>query len=96
MSITYPDRLLPCPICGGKAFVMHDVVDGFEFGWSVGCPVFKLDDGIHGISEDTPTEFRPIIHMMVSREDAIKAWNFRVTHWTPLPEPPKEETDVLP
>ena len=41
------DELKPCPICGSKAFVMHDVVDGFEFGWSAGCPRFKLDDGIH-------------------------------------------------
>lgn len=90
MSITYPDRLLPCPICGRKAFVMHDVVDGFEFGWSVGCPAFKLNDGIHGISEGTPSEISPIIHMMVSREDAIKAWNFRVNHWIPLHESLKD------
>ena len=90
MSIAYPDRLLPCPICGRKAFVMHDVVDGFEFGWSAGCPAFKIDDGIHGISEDTPAEIRPIIHMMGSEEDAIKAWNFRVNHWVPLHESLKD------
>lgn len=90
MSITYPDSLLPCPICGRKAFVMHDVVDGFEFGWSVGCPVFKLNDGIHGISEGTPAEFIPIINMMLSREDAIKAWNFKVNHWVPLHESLKD------
>ena len=44
-------KMSPCPICGRKAFIMHDIVDGFEFGYSAGCPAFCLDDGIHGISE---------------------------------------------
>jgi hypothetical protein len=45
------NRMPPCPICGKKAYLMHDIVDGFDFGYSGGCPVFRLDDGIHGITE---------------------------------------------
>jgi len=41
----------PCPICGKKAYLIHAVVDGFEFGYDAGCPSFRLDDGVHGISE---------------------------------------------
>ena len=39
MSMQTDERLHPCPICGAKAFVEKDVVDGFYFGWSVGCPL---------------------------------------------------------
>ena len=72
----------PCPICGAKAYIMHDVVDGFDFGWSVGCPRFKLDDGIHGIDETTQTikaEFmRPRVMHCISRQSAIELWNKKV------------------
>ena len=44
-------KLKPCPICGSKAYISKDIVDGFYFGWSVGCPRFCLNDGIHGIDE---------------------------------------------
>lgn len=44
-------QMPPCPICGKKAYLDHSIVDGFDWGWDVGCPVFCLDDGIHGISE---------------------------------------------
>ena len=82
MSLTYPDSLLPCPICGRKAFVMHDVVDGFEFGWSAGCPAFKLNDGIHGFTEDTPSDrLTPIIFGRLSRKEAIEEWNEKVKNW---------------
>lgn len=81
MSITYSDRLLPCPVCGRKAFVSHDIVDGFEFGWSAGCPTFKINDGVHGVTEDTPIEERPIVFSMLSREIAIKKWNEKVKKW---------------
>jgi hypothetical protein len=33
-------KLKPCPICGSKAYISKDIVDGFYFGWSVGCPRF--------------------------------------------------------
>lgn len=44
-------RMPPCPICGRKAYIVHSIVDGFDFGYDAGCPEFCLDDGIHGISE---------------------------------------------
>lgn len=25
-------RMPPCPICGRKAYIMHSIVDGFDFG----------------------------------------------------------------
>lgn len=68
--------LSPCPICGAKAFVMHDVVDGFEFGWSAGCPRFRINDGIHGVNDfDAPDKVRPIVFYCLSKERAIRAWN---------------------
>ena len=44
-------QMPPCPICGKKAYLEHDVVDGYDFGYSAGCPSFKLNDGVHGITE---------------------------------------------
>ena len=32
------EELKPCPRCGAKAYLSRDVVDGFYFGWSAGCP----------------------------------------------------------
>ena len=75
-------ELKPCPICGAKAFVSHDNVDGFDFGWSVGCPRFCLNDGIHGLTYDTPEEVvekkRLNGFYYASKEKAIDAWNDRV------------------
>ena len=75
-------ELKPCPMCGAKAFISRSKVDGFDFGWSVGCPRFCLADGIHGFDYDTPEEeiekHKPIGHYYVSRERAIEAWNDRV------------------
>lgn len=75
-------ELKPCPICGRKAFISHDKVDGFEFGWSIGCPVFCLADGIHGLDYDTPDEdverYRPSGYGFTSKERAVAAWNDRV------------------
>ena len=80
--MTNDKRLKPCPICGAKAFVAHDVVDGFEFGWSVGCPRFCRDDGVHGLSMDTPDdefEKKRFTGFCYSTKDkAIEAWNDRV------------------
>ena len=49
-------KMPPCPICGKKAFLFHDIVDGFDFGYSGGCPSFCLNDGVHGISESYDPE----------------------------------------
>ena len=27
-------QMPPCPICGKKAYLEHDVVDGYDFGYS--------------------------------------------------------------
>lgn len=45
------EKMPPCPICGRKAFLSHDVVDGFDFGYSGGCASFCLYDGVHGITD---------------------------------------------
>lgn len=78
MSMTYDKRLSPCPICGAKAFVSHDVVDGFEFGWSVGCPRACIADGVHGLNDRESFE-RAMLTMfyLPSKEKAIEAWNKR-------------------
>ena len=73
--MAYMRELKPCPICGAKAFISNDVVDGFWFGWSVGCPRFKLNDGIHNIDDNTPKEERPILFYQPSKKDAINHWN---------------------
>ena len=49
-------RMPPCPICGRKASIIHCVADGFDFGYSAGCPVFCLGDGIHVISDIDDTK----------------------------------------
>ena len=75
-------ELKPCPICGAKAFISHNNVDGFDFGWSVGCPRFRLADGIHGFDYDTPEDeverHRLTGFYYPSKERAVEAWNDRV------------------
>lgn len=44
-------ELPPCPICGKKAYLSHDIVDGADFGYSAGCPSFHIKDGVHGIDD---------------------------------------------
>ena len=66
----------PCPICGSKAFVMHDVVDGFEMGWSAGCPRFRHEDGIHGTTMNSPkSDYCGVRGIDGGRKAAIAAWN---------------------
>lgn len=62
-------KLENCPICGKKAFVHHDYdsYDEADFGFSVGCPAYKLNDGIH--------DRRMAFHGYTRKEDAIKYWN---------------------
>ena len=64
--------------CGAKAFVSHDVVDGFDFGWSVGCPRACIADGIHGLNDtESFKKARIVMHYIISKEEAIKQWNKR-------------------
>ena len=80
--MTYDKRLKACPICGARAFLSHDAVEGFDFGWSVGCPRFCLADGIHGMDYDTPDNYvrkhSLTGHYYTTAEKAIEAWNDRV------------------
>lgn len=49
-NLSHLEKKLPvCPICGHKAFIFHDVVDGADMGYSSGCQVFRLYDKKHGI-----------------------------------------------
>lgn len=68
-------KLKPCPICGSKAYISKDIVDGFYFGWSVGCPRFCLNDGIHGIDENAPKEKHLSIHNLNSANECVEEWN---------------------
>lgn len=71
-------ELKPCPLCGSKAFVMHDVVDGFEFAWSVGCPRACIDDPIHKLGEEEFRKARLVMFGFATKEQAaIEAWNRR-------------------
>lgn len=75
------ERLKKCPICGAKAYISKDIVDGFYFGWSVGCPRFCFNDGIHGIDENTPTEKCLSIMNLDSAEECVESWNKKVDNY---------------
>lgn len=71
-------KLKPCPICGRKAFLYHDALDGFDFGYSVGCPKAKIADGIHGLNDFGSFHAAQIvIHGLFSADQAVKTWNDR-------------------
>jgi hypothetical protein len=70
-------KLKSCPICGSEAFISKDIVDGFYFGWSVGCPRFCLNDGIHGIDENAPREKYLSIFNLDSANECVEKWNRR-------------------
>lgn len=72
-------NLAPCPICGSPAFVMHDVVDGFEFGYSVGCPRACIDDPVHKLGEEDFINAKLVMHGFITKQAAIKAWNKRAS-----------------
>ena len=70
--------LMPCPICGAKAFIKHDVVDGFNFGWEVGCPAAKIGDEVHGLKDYEAFKAARLNFMfMHSRMQAARVWNDR-------------------
>lgn len=71
-------QLKKCPICGAKAYISKDIVDGFYFGWSVGCPRFRFDDGIHGINENSPEEDHLSIMCLDSASECVDKWNKKV------------------
>lgn len=73
-------ELKPCPVCGAKAFLNRDVIDGvFFMGWSVGCPRYCIGDGIHGIKTFEEHEKRAYtVFGCYTKAEAIEAWNRRV------------------
>ena len=72
----------PCPICKKKAVPLHYFVDGeFDFGWFCGCPAFTNNDGVHGVTIDSPPEDVPKAESWRSKKDAIKKWNRWVEEW---------------
>lgn len=75
-------KLSPCPICGAKAFLSKDIVDGFYFGWSVGCPRFCLNDGIHGIDENAPREKYLSIFNLDSANECVEKWNRKADEYS--------------
>ena len=76
--MTLDTKLMPCPICRAKAFVSNDRVDGFGFGWSVGCPRACIADGIHGFNDSGSfRKARLTMFGFSNKQKAIEAWNKR-------------------
>lgn len=72
-------ELKPCPVCGSKAFLSRDVIDGMFFmGWSVGCPRYCIGDGIHGVDWNNVDEEKHFSCFgFYTKEEAIEWWNRR-------------------
>lgn len=71
------NELPRCPMCGSKAFISKDVVEGFYFGWSVGCPRACINDKTHKLNEEEFKKARLVFHNLNSREEAILIWKGR-------------------
>lgn len=71
------DELMPCPLCGSKAFIAQDVADGFYFGWSVGCPRACINDRTHKLDAEAFKKAKLTFHNLNSKEQAINVWNER-------------------
>ena len=69
--------LMPCPLCGAKAFISKDVVDGYYYGWSVGCPRACINDPVHKLNEEEFKKAYLTFFCLDSKEQAIKLWNER-------------------
>ena len=77
-SREYREDLPPCPICGATPYVRCDIVDGFDFGWSVGCPRFCINDGYHGCDDyESAEKIQLKFSYLPSKEAAEKEWILR-------------------
>lgn len=77
-DLHYPKGLSKCPLCGGRAFVMHAVVDGFEFGWSIGCERACIGDKHHKLNDyESFWQAKIVFHNLRSKEYAIEVWERR-------------------
>lgn len=73
-------ELKPCPVCRGKASATHLAGDGMDFGWMAGCNRFCINDGIHGVTDDTPKEKYLSVYGY-SKKAVVEAWNKKVERW---------------
>ena len=67
-------KLPPCPICGRKAYLSHDVVDGADYGYSAGCPAFRLNDRLHGLTEQSDKKMFPDVMYCDTARQAFNKW----------------------
>lgn len=75
------DGLPKCPICGAKAFLQGITAEGAWYGWSVGCPRYCLNDGIHGHDDNTPHKMRLAAHGFSTKYNAARWWRKRVLEY---------------
>lgn len=73
------DKLPPCPVCGSKAFLERDTIDGvFFMGYSVGCPRYCIGDGIHGVDTfEDAEEKHYAAHGFITPKEAAEWWKRR-------------------
>ena len=64
------NELKPCPVCGGRADVIHlyDTYDRADYGFWAGCMRAKFGDGIH--DDLTKVQVRGL-----SKQAVIDEWN---------------------
>ena len=67
-------ELPPCPICGRKAYLSHDIADGADFGYSAGCPAFRLNDRLHGMTEQSDKKMFPEVMCCDTAIEAFNKW----------------------
>lgn len=71
-------KLKPCPVCGCKAILQHDVCNEFDFGYSVGCPRAYINDGVHGYNDyDSFHATKLVFHGIFDKKEAVRIWNTR-------------------
>lgn len=63
--------LAPCPECGTQAFIARETPDGYIMGWSVGCPRYRLNDGVH--------KHKMAFHGFDTRHEAEQFWKAYTT-----------------
>jgi len=72
----------PCPICKSKPIIKHYLTkEGYDFGYSIWCPLFYVGDGIHGVTESSGLENHWSIYFLETEDEAIKEWNRKVKEW---------------
>jgi hypothetical protein len=71
-------RLSACPKCGAAAYLSKDTVHGNFMGYSVGCPRYCIDDGIHGVHSYEENKIHAYaLHGFATKKAAVEAWERR-------------------